>query len=203
MTHILAHATAIVETSTIGTGTRIWAHTHVMRDATIGVNCNIGEHCFIESGAIVGNQVTIKNGNMVWEGIRLEDGVFVGPLVTFTNDRYPRSPRLPEARRRYADRSWLEPTIVKRGASVGAGAVILPGITIGEFAMVGAGAMVTKNVRRHALVVGAPARGRGWVCRCGQPLLFSQDATTCLECGCAFIRANGAVELMPSSSLVI
>lgn len=194
MTQVLVHPTAIVDTSHVGKGTRVWAYTHVMRDVTIGANCNIGEHCFIESGAIVGNHVTIKNGNMVWEGVRLEDGVFVGPLVVFTNDRYPRSPRLPQVRRRYADRRcWLEPTVVKWGASLGAGAVILPGVTIGEFAMVGAGAMVTKDVPPHAMVVGVPARTRGWVCQCGLPLVFSNGAATCVACGLTFRKEGGAV----------
>src|SRR5258705_5775924 len=136
MTDVSVHPTAIVETTRIAKGTRIWAYTHVMTDVIIGANCNIGEHCFVESGAIIGSQVTIKIGNMCWEGVQLEDGVFVGPRVTFTNDLYPRSPRLPQVRNRYADRRWLEPTVVKRGASLGAGAVILPGITIGEFCMV-------------------------------------------------------------------
>jgi acetyltransferase-like isoleucine patch superfamily enzyme len=198
MTHVSVHPTAIVETTQIAKGTRIWAYTHVMSNVTIGANCNIGEHCFIESGAIIGNQVTIKNGNMVWEGVQLEDGVFVGPRVSFTNDLYPRSPRLPQVRNRYADRRWLKPTVVKRGASLGAGAVILPGITIGEFCMVGAGSMVTKSFPAYALVVGSPARARGSVCQCGQPLGFSNGAATCAECGLAFSNASGAVELKPS-----
>ena len=196
MIDVFAHATAIVETSSIGRGTRIWAYTHVMRDVTVGVRCNIGEHCFIESGATVGNQVTIKNGTMLWEGIHLEDGVFVGPQVIFTNDRYPRSPRLPQARSRYADRSWLQRTVVRRGASIGAGAVILPGITIGEFSMVGAGSMVTKDVRPHALVVGVPARPCGWVCQCGHRLTFLNDVATCAQCALAFVKTDGAVERM-------
>src|SRR5688572_24453525 len=152
MTQAFVHSSAIVETTQIGEGTRIWAYTHVMPDVAIGVDCNIGDHCFIESGATIGNQVTIKNGNMVWEGVHLEDGVFVGPQVVFTNDLYPRSPRLPQVHNRYAGRGWLKPTVVKEGASVGAGAVILPGLIIGEFCLVGAGSTVTRSFPPHALV---------------------------------------------------
>jgi UDP-2-acetamido-3-amino-2,3-dideoxy-glucuronate N-acetyltransferase len=199
MTQVFVHSTAIVEATEIGDGTHIWAYTHVMRDVPIGGNCNIGEHCFIESGATIGNQVTIKNGNMIWEGVHLEDGVFVGPLVVFTNDLYPRSPRLPQMRNRYADRGWLKPTVIKRGASLGAGSVILAGITIGEFCMVGAGAIVNKTLPPHALVVGSPARVRGWVCECGQRLVFSDEAAACATCGLEFIKTDSTVTLRPAS----
>jgi acetyltransferase-like isoleucine patch superfamily enzyme len=190
------HPAAIVDTSGIGEGTCIWAYTHVMGGVSIGAECNIGEHCFIESGASIGNQVTIKNGNMIWEGVRLEDGVFVGPQVIFTNDMYPRSPRLAQARTRYADRAWLIPTVIKHGASLGAGAVILAGVTIGEFCLVGAGSMVTKNLPSHALGVGRPARVRGWVCQCGQPLVFSNGVARCSRCDLQFVNTGGAVELL-------
>lgn len=197
MPPISIHSTAIVETVQIGEGSRIWAYTHVMRDASIGTHCNIGDHCFIESGAIVGNQVTIKNGNMLWKGVHLEDGVFVGPQVVFTNDLYPRSPRLVQATRRYAADGWLKPTLIKQGASLGAGTVILAGITIGEFAMVGAGSTVTRSVPPYALVVGSPARARGWVCQCGQPLVFSNGAATCTACALEFVTSGGGVTPLP------
>jgi acetyltransferase-like isoleucine patch superfamily enzyme len=190
------HPTAIVESRQIGEGTRIWAYTHVMRDVSVGGDCNIGEHCFVESGATIGSQVTIKNGNMIWEGVHLADGVFVGPQVVFTNDLYPRSPRLPQVERRYANRSWLKPTVVKAGASLGAGAVILAGVTIGEFCLVGAGSLVTKNLPSHALAVGRPARVRGWVCQCGQPLVFVNGAAACDECDLQFAKAAGVVEVV-------
>jgi acetyltransferase-like isoleucine patch superfamily enzyme len=196
MSSIIIHPGALVETVQIGDGTRIWAYTHVMRDASIGANCNIGEHCYIESRVKIGNNVTIKNGNMIWEGVTLEDGVFVGPQVIFTNDLYPRSPRLPQASRRYADQRWLKTTCVKRGTSLGAGAVILAGITVGEFSMVGAGSTVTKSVPPYSLVVGSPARLRGWVCQCGQPLQFSDVIARCAECHLEFARNGESVELL-------
>ena len=139
------HPTSLADTQHIGQSTRVWAFTQIMQGAHIGSNCNIGSHCFIESGATVGNDVTIKNGSMIWEGVTLEDGVFVGPNVLFTNDRHPRSPRLAQARKRYSTRAWLSPTLVRRGASIGAGATIIAGITIGEFALVGAGAVVAQT----------------------------------------------------------
>ena len=181
------HPAALAESREIGAGTRVWAFTHILSGARVGKDCNIGDHCFIESGAVVGDNVTLKNGNMVWEGVRLADGVFVGPNVFFTNDLHPRSPRLPQARQRYTEKeNWLVPTLIERGAALGAGAVILAGVKVGEYAMVGAGAVVTKPVAPHALVVGNPARQVGWVCRCGRSLQFQRRRATCAECGSRF-----------------
>lgn len=176
------HPSAQVETSNVGRGTYIWAYTHVMDRVAIGENCRIGEHCFVESGVVIGSNVTIKNGNMLWEGVVLEDGVFVGPQVSFTNDSYPRSPRLPEAASRYEGKDWLKPTVVRYGASLGAGSIVLAGVTINEYAMVGAGAVVTKDIAAHALVVGNPARFVRWVCRCGQPLGLENSRAGCAVC---------------------
>lgn len=189
------HPAALVECEQIGEGTRIWAFAHVMKDVVIGANCNIGDHCFIESGASLGDGVTLKNGNMVWEGVRLEDGVFVGPHVFFTNDLHPRSPRLPEAEPRYTDKRWLAKTLVKRGASLGAGAVILAGVTVGEYAMVGAAAVVTRDVAPYALVIGNPARRRGWVCQCGQGLKVNSGGALCGACGRTYRELDGGLRL--------
>jgi UDP-2-acetamido-3-amino-2,3-dideoxy-glucuronate N-acetyltransferase len=184
----------------VGASTRIWAYTHVMEGAIIGTNCNIGSHCFIESGVSIGDRVTIKNGNHLWEGVLLENEVFVGPGVCFTNDRYPRSPRLPVASARYATQDWLLTTRVERGASVGAGAVIVPGISLGEYCMVGAGAVVTSDVAAHALVLGNPARQVGWVCRCGQPMKFDgAHAVCCQHCGDRYRWDRERVRLMADS----
>ena len=196
--NVFVHPTAIVEASTIGDDTRIWAYVHVMADAWVGSRCNIGDHCFIESGTWIGDDCTIKNNTMICEGVRLEQGVFVAPHVSFCNNSYPRSPRLPVVRSRYADkRTWLVPTVVREGASLGAGAVILAGVTIGEFAMVAAGAVVTKDVARHALVMGNPARPRGWVCQCGQRLVRRGGRLKCSECGQNFAIRGGRVDVRP------
>lgn len=191
---VFVHPTALVEAEEIGQGTRIWAYVHVMAGAVIGANCNIGDHCFVEGGAYVGDNVTIKNGNMIWEGVTLEDGVFVGPGVCVTNDRYPRSARLPQARPRYQDRDWLVRTRIKTGASLGAAAVILPGVTIGEYALVAAGAVVTHDVPPYTIVAGNPARPCGWVCQCGLPLHFRGDSAQCDACGRRFAQRDGAVD---------
>jgi UDP-2-acetamido-3-amino-2,3-dideoxy-glucuronate N-acetyltransferase len=185
------HATALVESSDIGAGTRVWAYAHIMAGARIGRNCNIGDHCFVESGVVIGDSCTIKNGNMLWKGVTLEDGVFVGPHVFFTNDKYPRSPRLESARARYADeKNWLLPTVVRRGASLAAGAVLLPGIEIGEHAMVAAGAVVTRSVLAYAVVAGNPARPIGHACLCGQPLGFVGALGACASCAARY-RLDG------------
>lgn len=184
MKNVRIHPTAIVETDQIGEGTQIWAYTHIMQGASVGRNCNVGDHCFVETGVSVGDNVTVKNGNMIWEGVTLEEGVFVGPHVFFTNDLYPRSPRMLTAPKRYARKeNWLRRTLVKRGSTLGAAAVILPGIAVGQYAMVAAGAVVTHDVPPFAIVRGNPARVSGWVCRCGLPLRFNHKSAACEECG--------------------
>ncbi|ECJ8379154.1 N-acetyltransferase, partial [Salmonella enterica] len=135
--------------SKIGKNTRIWQYTVIMQGAVIGEDCNICAHTLIENDVLIGNRVTIKSGVYIWDGITIEDDVFIGPCVTFTNDKLPRSKKYPEK---------FSLTVIKKGASIGANATILPGIIIGEGAMVGAGSVVTKNVPAHATVIGNPAR---------------------------------------------
>ncbi|PBB82379.1 isomerase [Mesorhizobium sp. WSM3879] len=142
------HDRGICESTRVGAGTRIWAFAHVLPGAVIGANCNVCDHVFIENDVTVGDDVTIKSGVQLWDGVRLGDRVFVGPNASFTNDRFPRSKHYPEA--------FLQ-TAVEDDASIGANATILPGITIGRHAMIGAGAVVTKNVPANAVVVGNPA----------------------------------------------
>ena len=149
-----AHPFSDVQAGEIGSGTRIWQYVVILSGASIGVDCNICSHCFIESDVVVGNRVTIKNGVQLWNGLRIGDDVFIGPNVTFTNDKFPRSKQYPE--------SFLE-TIVDSGASLGAGATLLPGLKIGRWAMVGSGAVVTRSVPPNAIVVGNPARIVGYV----------------------------------------
>ncbi len=199
MNNVRIHSMALVETEEIGEGTAVWAFAHVMRGAQVGRACNIGDHVFIESGAVIGNNVTVKNGNLIWEGVTLEDGVFVGPGVIFTNDLYPRSPRLALAHDRYSRKeNWLVPTLVRQGASLGAGAVVVAGVTIGEYALIAAGAVVTKDVSPFALMRGNPARMAGWVCPCGQSrsaqFKFEAEQATCDVCGVQFRMRNGLIE---------
>lgn len=157
------HSTAIVEDGAIiGEGTKIWHFAHIRSGAKIGKYCNIGKDVYVDVDVQIGDRVKIQNGVSIYRGVKIEDDVFVGPHVTFTNDLYPRS----------FNREWqIVPTLVKHGASIGANATIVCGITIGEYAMVGAGAVVTKDVPPHGLVLGNPARLKGFVCFCGRPLM--------------------------------
>lgn len=154
MTNAMIHAQAICESSSVGGGSRVWAFAHILKGAVVGRDCNICDGVFIENDVVVGDRVTVKCGVQLWDGIRLEDDVFVGPNVTFINDPMPRSKQYPEK---------FSVTIVRRGASIGGNATILPGVTIGEYAMVGAGAVVTRTVPPRAIVVGNPARIKGYV----------------------------------------
>ncbi len=156
------HPTAIVEEDVeIGEGTRIWHFVHIRRGAKIGRNCNIGKGVYIDEDVIIGNNVKIQNFVSVYRGVTIEDDVLVGPHATFTNDLYPRA----------FSREWeVVPTRVKRGASIGANATIVCGVTIGEYSMIGAGSVVTRNVPPFGLVYGNPARLRGFVCYCGRKL---------------------------------
>lgn len=180
---VFVHERALNESSQVGAGSRIWAFAHVMKGAVVGRNCNIGDHAFLEGGAVLGDGVTIKNGVCVWEGVTLEDFVFVGPQVAFTNDRHPRSPRAPVARDRYASKAeWLVRTLVKEGASIGSNATILCGVTVGRYATVAAGAVVSRDVRDFRLVAGCPAREVGYVCMCGRPM-GAEPPYQCAACG--------------------
>ena len=143
------HPQGICESSAIGARTKIWAFAHVLSGAVIGEDCNICDHVFVENDVVLGNRVTVKCGVQLWDGLRVEDDVFIGPNATFTNDPFPRSKQRPER---------FEITYLRRGCSIGANATILPGVTIGRNAMVGAGAVVTKSVPANAVVQGNPAR---------------------------------------------
>lgn len=162
------------EGAAIGSGTHIWQFCCIMKGAEIGRNCNIGAYVFVETGVKIGNGVKVKNNVSLYQGVELRDDVFIGPNVVFTNVINPRS--------FISRKSEFRPTIVKKGASVGANATIVCGHTIGEYAMIGAGAVVTKDVPPHALVKGNPGRVAGYVCKCGNTLKIGKDTYVCDVC---------------------
>src|SRR5690242_6657217 len=153
-TDYYVHPQALCESGTIGTQTRIWAFAHVLAGATIGQDCNICDHVFIENDVVLGDRVTVKSGVQLWDGLRVSDDVFIGPNATFSNDKYPQS-------KKYQER--VLQTHLGRGASIGSGANVLPGVSVGARAMVGAGAVVTHDVPARAIVSGNPARIVGYV----------------------------------------
>jgi len=171
------HSHALIEPNvTIGARTRVWAFSHILPGAIIGTDCNICDHTFIENDVTLGNRVTVKSGVYIWTGVEIADDVFIGPCVAFTNDKRPRSQQhLPE----------YPKTRLAQGCSIGANATLLPGITIGEWAMVGAGSVVTRDVPDYAVVYGNHAKFQGWVCRCGEKLNLQIDEANC-PCGKKF-----------------
>lgn len=172
---VFLHEKALCETDDVGPRTRIWAFAHLTRGAKVGADCNICDHAYIEGNAVIGDRVTIKNNVLVWEGVTVEDDVFLGPNVVFTNDLIPR------ANEQDRHKPFVPvPTLVKRGASIGANATIVCGTTIGDYAFVGAGAVVVDDVPAHGLILGNPGRRKGWVCKCGNTL---RNDLTCPACG--------------------
>ena len=179
-----AHDLALVDTDDIGQGTRVWAFAHVMKGARVGSDCNLGEHAFVEGGAILGNGVTVKNGVSVWSGVTVEDHVFLGPHCVLTNDPNPRA---------YIKKSpdQLVRTLIRSHATIGANATIVCGTTIGQFAFIGAGAVVIRSVPDYGLMVGNPARQIGWMCVCATKLGLGPEAepgteADCRQCGRRF-----------------
>jgi UDP-2-acetamido-3-amino-2,3-dideoxy-glucuronate N-acetyltransferase len=171
------HPTAVVEPGAeVGGGTRVWHYSHIRDGARIGGGCTIGFSVYVDAGAVIGDRCKVQNHVSVYRGVVLEDDVFVGPAACFTNDRYPRA----------GSADWaVEPTRVRRGASIGAHATIVCGVELGACSMVAAGAVVTHDVPAHALVMGIPARLRAWVCACGRPLPASggDPPGVCGACG--------------------
>jgi len=183
------HAQALVDPGArVGARTRVWAFAHVAAGARVGADCNLCDHTFVEDGVVVGDRVTVKSGVHLWRGVTVEDDVFIGPGAAFSNDRRPRSRRTPPA---------FEATRLRRGCSIGANATLLPGVEVGAFAMVGAGAVVCDDVAPHAVVRGSPARRTGWACRCGGPLGDAPRSARCPECGAAWRVTDDGVEPAP------
>ena len=182
-----AHETAVIdEGCSIGNGTKIWHFTHVMNGCTIGQNCNIGQNVVISPEVVIGNNVKIQNNVSVYTGVICEDDVFLGPSMVFTNVINPRSS--------IARKNEYKPTLVKKGATIGANATIVCGITIGEYAFIGAGAVVTKNILPYSLVMGNPARQTGWMSEFGHKLKFNAEGlAVCPESGDKYLLKDGKV----------
>ncbi|WKW12542.1 DapH/DapD/GlmU-related protein [Pseudogemmatithrix spongiicola] len=186
MSEPFVHESSYVDAGAkIGAGTKVWHFCHIMPRAVIGRDCNIGQNVVVMNGVRVGDRVKIQNNVSLYEGVVLEDDVFCGPSMVFTNVINPRS--------HVSRKDEYRPTLVKRGASIGANATVVCGATLGEYCFVGAGAVVTKDVPAYALVTGVPARRTGWVCACGAVLRGDGPGYHCTECGAAYEVRAGAL----------
>jgi UDP-2-acetamido-3-amino-2,3-dideoxy-glucuronate N-acetyltransferase len=186
MTNYTAHQTAVIdEGCTIGSGTKIWHFSHIMPNCVIGTNCNIGQNVVVSPGVTLGNNVKVQNNVSIYTGVICEDDVFLGPSMVFTNVINPRSA--------IERKSEYKQTLVKKGASIGANATIVCGVTLGKFCFIGAGAVVTKNVPDYALVYGNPARFGGYMSEYGQKLNFINNIATCPESNELYTLENGIV----------
>jgi UDP-2-acetamido-3-amino-2,3-dideoxy-glucuronate N-acetyltransferase len=182
-----AHATAVVDAGArVGAGTKIWHFCHVMTGARVGAGCVLGQNVFVAGGAVVGGGCRVQNNVSIYDGVVLEDEVFVGPSAVFTNVRTPRAA--------VSRKDAFVPTRVGRGATIGANATIVCGVEIGAYALVGAGAVVTKDVASHAVVAGVPARRTGWACSCGEVLPRSRAGRTdCRACAATYRASRGGL----------
>lgn len=179
------HPSAIVDDGAVlGEGTRIWHWTHVCSGARIGANCSLGQNVFVGNDVVIGNNVKIQNNVSVYDAVRLEDDVFCGPSMVFTNVFNPRSA--------IARKSEYRQTLIRRGATLGANSTLVCGVTVGEYAFIGAGAVVSHDVPSYALMTGVPARRTGWMCQCGVKLPEGHGELRCTACGLTYRVENGA-----------
>jgi UDP-2-acetamido-3-amino-2,3-dideoxy-glucuronate N-acetyltransferase len=186
MSDFFVHQSSYVDDgAVVGSGTKIWHFCHVMPGAVIGERCNLGQNVVVMPGTRIGNDVKIQNNVSIYEGVVLEDGVFCGPSCVFTNVLNPRS--------HVSRKKEYAPTLVRRGATIGANATVICGATIGEYAFIGAGAVVRGDVPPYALVVGVPARQVGWMCRCGVRLGPRAGTAACTACGTRYREAHGVL----------
>jgi UDP-2-acetamido-3-amino-2,3-dideoxy-glucuronate N-acetyltransferase len=191
MADYFVHSSSFVdEGAVIGRGTKIWHFSHVMPGAVIGERCNLGQNVVVMPGTSIGNNVKIQNNVSIYEGVHIEDDVFCGPSCVFTNVLNPRS----HVSRKHA----YQQTWVKRGASIGANATVICGVTLGEFAFVGAGAVVTSDVPAYGLMLGVPARRVGWMCQCGERLHVVDGRGTCAACGSNYEEKDGTLRMIRS-----
>lgn len=187
MTDYFAHESSYIdEGAEIGPGTKIWHFCHVMPNASVGARCNIGQNVLVSSGVKIGENVKIQNNVSLYTGVIVEDDVFLGPSMVFTNVINPRS--------HVNRKDEYKTTLVRKGASIGANATIVCGVTLGRYCFVGAGAVVTRDVPDYALVVGSPARIRGWVCQCGGPISFHEEQALCPACGDRYQKHGDVVQ---------
>ena len=183
------HPTAVVdEPMEIGEGTKIWHFTHIMSGAKIGENCIIGQNAFIASGAQLGNNIKVQNNVSIYDGVILEEGVFCGPSMVFTNVFNPRS--------FISRRKEFRKTLVKKGATMGANVTIICGNTVGQYALIGAGSVVTKDIPDYALVYGNPGKVKGWVCQCAEEIRFRSGRAVCKTCGKRYKKDRAGVRLV-------
>src|SRR5213078_1673222 len=195
MAEFFVHESSYVDDGArVGRGTKIWHFCHVMPGAVIGERCNLGQNVVEMPGTRIGNNVKIQNNVSIYEGVTLEDDVFCGPSCVFTNVLNPRS--------HVSRKHEYRPTLVKRGSSIGANATIVCGVTLGEYAFIGAGAVVTSDVPAYALMVGVPARRVGWMCQCGERLLVTSSQTACPVCGSRYQETNGNLRMITQPSRV-
>ncbi|HEX5818768.1 MAG TPA: acyltransferase [Gemmatimonadales bacterium] len=186
MADYFAHESAYIDDgAVIGKGTKIWHFSHVMPGAVIGERCNLGQNVVVMPGTTLGDNVKVQNNVSIYEGVTLEDDVFCGPSCVFTNVINPRS--------HVSRKAEYKPTLVRRGATIGANATVVCGVTLGAYCFVGAGAVVTADVLPHALVVGVPARRVGWMCRCGERLPLQDGRGTCAACGAGYEEFPGGL----------